>query len=243
MKGWKFKYLEDVVAPAELPVLMPAVKSQQFRWNKGAAETAKKNFWKIVKAPWSFRKKLHAIFHLFNSSVFVCLLVAAILSIPMLFIKNAHPEFRWMFNLGSVFLIGFFSIAYFYWVANQRIHPDQPWRSFLKTFPSFLTVSMGLSLHNTVAVLEGFIGRKSPFVRTPKFDIKHSKDYLRKNIYVVRKLSIGTLIEGALVLYFLFGIGAGLYLWDLGLMIFHVMLTLGFAVVFYESVKSVSYAE
>ncbi len=243
MKGWKFKYLEDVVAPAELPVLMPAVKSQQFRWNKGAAETAKKNFWKIVRAPWSFRKKLHAIFHLFNSSVFVCLLVAAILSIPMLFIKNAHPEFRWMFNLGSVFLIGFFSIAYFYWVANQRIHPDQPWRSFLKTFPSFLTVSMGLSLHNTIAVLEGFIGRKSPFVRTPKFDIKHSKDYLRKNIYVVRKLSIGTLIEGALVLYFLFGIGAGLYLWDLGLMIFHVMLTLGFAVVFYESVKSVSYAE
>ena len=38
LKGWKFKYLQDVVAPAELPVIMSAIKSQQYRWNKGAAE-------------------------------------------------------------------------------------------------------------------------------------------------------------------------------------------------------------
>ena len=42
LKGWKFKYVEDVVAPAELPTDMNALKSQQFRWNKGGAETARK---------------------------------------------------------------------------------------------------------------------------------------------------------------------------------------------------------
>ena len=47
LKDWKFDYLEDVLSPAELPVLMPAVKSQQYRWNKGAAETARKNLGKI----------------------------------------------------------------------------------------------------------------------------------------------------------------------------------------------------
>ena len=243
MKGWKFKYLEDVVAPAELPVLMPAVKSQQFRWNKGAAETAKKNFWKILRSKWSFTRKTHAIFHLFNSSVFVCLLIAAVLSIPMLFIKNANPHFQQIFDLGSVFLIGFFSIAYFYWVSNKQVNRNKAGAYYWRTFPTFLTVSMGLSLHNAIAVLEGFFGFKSPFIRTPKFNIQHSNDQLRKNIYIAHKVSVSTLLEGLLSLYFTFGIAAGIYLGDLGLIIFHIMLALGFAVVFYQSVRSVSYAE
>ncbi|MEM6831667.1 MAG: cellulose synthase family protein, partial [Bacteroidota bacterium] len=39
LKGWKFVYREEIESPAELPVVIPAVKSQQYRWNKGAAET------------------------------------------------------------------------------------------------------------------------------------------------------------------------------------------------------------
>ena len=241
IKGWEFQYLEDVVAPAELPVLMQAVKSQQFRWNKGAAETAKKNLGTILRSDWSFTKKSHAFFHLFNSSVFVCLLVAALLSIPMLFIKNAFPEFNKFFNLGIFFLLGFFSIAYFYWVANKQAKQEQPIRYFFSIFPKFLTVSMGLSLHNTMAVLEGFFGFKSPFVRTPKFDIRHSKDHLRKNIYIKTRVSSSTWLEGLLSLYFAFGIAAGIYLGDLGLMVFHIMLCLGFASVFYQSVKTIKY--
>ena len=38
LKNWKFKYLVDVETPAELPVVMSAARTQQFRWNKGAAE-------------------------------------------------------------------------------------------------------------------------------------------------------------------------------------------------------------
>ncbi len=242
LQGWKFKYLEDVVAPAELPVLMPAVKSQQFRWNKGAAETAKKNLRLILWSGWSFTKKLHAFFHLFNSSVFVCLLAAALLSIPMLFIKNAYPEFNKVFNLGSIFLLGFLSITYFYWVANKKVNPDNPQRYFIRMFPSFLTISMGLSLHNTIAVLEGFFGFKSPFVRTPKFGIRHSNDHLRKNIYINHQITFSTWLEGLLSLYFAFGIIAGIYLGDLGLLVFHVMFCLGFASVFYQTVKTVKYA-
>ncbi|KAA3620887.1 MAG: glycosyltransferase, partial [Flavobacterium sp.] len=35
LKDWKFKYLEEVETPAELPVVISAARSQQFRWNKG----------------------------------------------------------------------------------------------------------------------------------------------------------------------------------------------------------------
>ena len=35
LKNWEFKYLEHVETPAELPVVISAARSQQFRWNKG----------------------------------------------------------------------------------------------------------------------------------------------------------------------------------------------------------------
>jgi len=49
MKHWKFKYLEDVETPAELPVVMSAARSQQFRWNKGVGrEFFQKNYSKLL---------------------------------------------------------------------------------------------------------------------------------------------------------------------------------------------------
>ena len=50
LKGWKFHYLEDVSTPGELPVIMPAIKSQQYRWNKGGAETARKIFGAVLRS-------------------------------------------------------------------------------------------------------------------------------------------------------------------------------------------------
>ena len=42
LKGWQIFYTPDIVALAELPAAMGAIKSQQYRWTKGAAETSKK---------------------------------------------------------------------------------------------------------------------------------------------------------------------------------------------------------
>lgn len=242
LKGWNFKYLEDCVAPAELPVIMSAIKSQQYRWNKGAAETARKNLWKVLESKIKFSSKVHAVFHLFNSSVFVCLLLASLLSIPMLFIKDANPKLELIFDLGSIFLLGFFSITFFYWVASKQTNPMNTKKHFFRIFPVFLTVSMGLSLHNGLAVLEGLLGFKSDFIRTPKFNIVSKSDSWKNNIYVKPKINLLIILEGLLSLYFIGGVAAGILLNDWGLMLFHVMLALGFATVFYQSVKTISHA-
>lgn len=241
LKGWKFRYLEDVSTPGELPVIMPAIKSQQYRWNKGGAETARKVFGAVLHSDFSFKNKVHAFFHLFNSSVFVCVLIAALLSVPMLFIKARHPEVRWLFNLGIIFLVGFLSIALFYWTAIKRFHTPALGK-FLKLFPGFLIVSMGLSLHNGLAVLEGLIGRKTSFIRTPKFNVTDLKESWKGNSYVKTRVNWITLMEGVLCLYFVSGIAAGLILHDSGLMFFHLMLALGFGSVFYFSVKPAMHA-
>lgn len=241
LKNWKFKYLEEISTPGELPVIMPAIKAQQYRWNKGAAETARKVFGKVVHSDIAGINKVHAFFHLFNSSVFLSLLLGAILSVPMLFIRRDHPELNWIFILGNIFLLGFMSITIFYWVATKRFNENAS-RTFFNLFPGFLVVSMGLSLHNGIAVIEGLLGIKTPFVRTPKFNITRKGESWKNNIYVHPKLNAITLFEGLLCLYFIAGIAIGFYLQVNILILFHVMLAIGFGCVFYYSVKPLTHA-
>ncbi len=237
LKGWKFHYLEEVETRGELPVIMSAIKSQQYRWNKGAAETARKNFGSVLRSALPFKNKMHAFFHLFNSSVFTCLLLAAVLSVPMLFIKHRHPTVAWIFNLGIIFLVGFLSITIFYWVATKRFNPTNRKKVFWSLYSSFLIISMGLSLHNGLAVLEGLVGRKTPFIRTPKFNVTLNTDSWKNNVYIKRNFNFITFVEGLMCIYFLGGIVIGFYLRDAGLLVFHTMLALGFGSVFYFSVK------
>ena len=237
LKGWKFQYLEDVTSPAELPVLVTAIKSQQYRWNKGAAETARKNCVSILKSSQSFQVKLHALLHLFNSSVFLFLLLAAVLSIPVLFVKSTQPVFEIIFNLGGVFIVGFVGMTIFYWVSARAATPHFSLKYYLIHFPLFLIFSMGMALHNAIAVTEGYLGIKSPFIRTPKFNIRSKKDSWKGNSYLTKGIAPLTIMEGLLALYFVFGVVTGIQIQNFGLLLFHTMLALGFGAVFFLSIK------
>lgn len=235
LKGWNFKYIENIQSPAELPILVPAIKSQQYRWTKGAAETARKNLGKVLASTIEFKHKVRAVLHLLNSTVFLLLLIASVLSIPMLFIKGANPTLKILFDLGSIFIVGFIAIAIFYWFAAKANYPKNTKRYYWVNFPLYMIFSMGLALHNSVALVEGFLGIKTPFVRTPKFNVISKTDKWVKSTYLNLKWSWSGLVEGILALYFLFGIFAGFYLMDYGLLAFHLMLTLGFGSISYLS--------
>ena len=242
LKGWKFTYREEVESPAELPVLIQAIKSQQYRWNKGAAETARKTLGKVLSSDIGWRHKIHAAFHLLNSSVFLLLLIAAVLSIPMLYIKEYNPDLALIFDFGSIFIIGFIAMGFFYWVAAKTTHPDFTLRYFVVNFPRFLAFSMGMALHNSIAVVEGYIGIKTPFVRTPKFNIQNKKDSWKGNEYLSQVLTPVTVMEGLLSIYFIYGIFSAFQLADYGLILFHLMLAIGFAYVFLLSIKPIKHA-
>lgn len=243
LKGWKIIYLEDVLSPAELPSEMHGFKSQQFRWMKGGAETARKMLPSIWNSDLSFTKKLHATGHLLGSSVFIFVFMLGIFSVPLLyFFKPMDMGIKYQ----QAFLIGLISIVAVYFTANVK----KAWKSesslkmifkFLVLFPVFLSLSMGLSFHNTVAVIQGFRGKKSSFIRTPKFDIKTIKDKLSNHKYLTKKIGFTTMIEGALALYFAFAVYFGITLENYSLTLFHILLTIGYGSIFFYSVKHVQF--
>ena len=241
LKNWKFKYLEDVETPAELPVVISAARSQQFRWNKGGAENFRKTVLSVIKAKnIPLKTKFHGVMHLLNSSMFLCVFLVAVLSIPMLYIKNSFGHLGWVFEVTSFFIVSTIILFVCYWFTYKSIQGSSldNFVDYIKLFFTFFSVALGFSLHNSVAVLEGHMGKRSEFVRTPKFNIKNLKDSWKGNKYLVKKLSPNTILEFGLMVYFLFGMYSAIPLNDFGLFPFHFMLFLGFGFVFFKSVTA-----
>ena len=238
LKGWKFKYLEDVVCSAELPIAMNALKNQQFRWTKGAAECAVKNLVNVFKNnKINTFTKVHALFHLLNSSIFICIVLMSLLSVPLLIIKENSPQFNILFKMASFFISSLFILIVFYWTSFKKNSTKPFILKFIIRFVLFLSVSMGLSLHNSLAVLEGFMGKKSPFLRTPKFNVATGSNLKKwaSNSYLRSSISLLSIFEFIFAMYFMTGIYMAFKFNDYGLLPFHIMLTFGYLYVFFNS--------
>jgi cellulose synthase/poly-beta-1,6-N-acetylglucosamine synthase-like glycosyltransferase len=237
IKGWKFIYLRDFTTPAELPAEMNALKAQQFRWTKGAIETCKKLLPMVWKAKIPLRVKLQSTFNLTNNFVFPFTLLAGILNVPLIFIKNAGPYWNF-FNFMAIFVVAFISTFLFYLFAQKDVYSD--WRRKIALFPIFMAGSMGFALNNTRAVMEGLMSRKSEFVRTPKFKVVKKSDHLEiaKNKYVAKtKIQPSTYVELLLALYCFIGVCAAVYFMEIAALPFQLMFFLGFATVSIMSIR------
>ena len=234
MKKWNFKYVPHIEAPAEIPAVLSAARSQQFRWNKGAAENFRKNFSKLVRTKGiSWKTKFHAFFHLLNSSMFLIILIIALLSVPILFIKADHPELKYVFYVLAGFVVSTFIFLICYWTSYARVHGKRlkDFFNFIGMFLAFFSVAMGFSLHNSIAILEGHLGKRSGFVRTPKFNIGKVNGASKSNKYVTPQVNIVQFLELMLFLYFGFALYTAFLVDDFGLFFFHLMLFFGFGFV------------
>ena len=223
LRGWRFRYLPQVVAPAELPAHLGALQSQQHRWNKGAAETARKHLGRVWRAPaLPLATRLHATFHLLNSSVFAVILLMALLSVPLGAVRAHRPAFEPVFRLASAFVLTLLPLTYYYYVAWRRSAPPAG-RWFAPTFLLFISLSMGLAWHNARAVAQGLRRRASPFVRTPKLGTGAAA-------LPPRPAAPGRppRAETLLTLYFLAGLATDIYYAAYGLLPFHALLAGGF---------------
>jgi hypothetical protein len=97
---------------------------------------------------------------------------------------------------------------------------------------------MGLSLHNSQAVWEGFSGKKSPFIRTPKFNLESSAGNWTTNTYKQITIPFSTYIEGLMALVFMIMVFLAFYFQTYEMIVFHLMLAIGFGLVSISSFNS-----
>jgi hypothetical protein len=113
---------------------------------------------------------------------------------------------------------------------------------YIVMFLTFFSIAMGFSLHNSIAVFEGHLGKRSDFIRTPKFNINALSESWKNNKYLKKNISTHVIFEGVLTLYFAFGMYSAFIVGDqggdFGLFPFHLMLFLGFGYVFFKSLTS-----
>ena len=144
------------------------------------------------------------------------------------------------FDLLSLFIVSTIILFICYWFTYKSIQGSSfdNFVDYIKLFFTFFSVALGFSLHNSIAVLEGHMGKRSEFVRTPKFNLNSITDSWKGNKYLAKKLSPNMILEAALMIYFLFGMYSAIPLNDFGLFPFHLMLFIGFGFVFTKSLTA-----
>jgi hypothetical protein len=170
LKGWHFLYLPDIECASELPVEMNSFKSQQARWAKGLMQTAKKILPRVMRSDEPIHVKAEAFFHLTANISYPLMVVLSTMLLPAMIVRFYQGSFQMLVIDLPLFLASTCSISSFYLVAQKNLHPKS-WKKTFLYMPFVMAIGIGISIRNAVAVLEALWGKKSEFVRTPKYNM------------------------------------------------------------------------
>ena len=225
LRGWQFVFLQDLVAPAEVPVEMNAFKSQQHRWAKGSIQTCRKLLPRILQSRLPLAVKAEAFFHLSANFNYLLMCVLSVLMAPSMVIRYNMGWYEMLLIDLPLFVAATASVANFYMVCQRELHAD--WTTRLKYLPFLMSIGIGLTVNNTRAVCEALFNRPSEFARTPKYRIEGTEDEWIGKKYR-QNFTVQPMIELALGLYFtatvFYALSNGIY----GTLPFLVLFQMGF---------------
>ncbi len=213
LMGWKFVYLLDEEAPAEIPVEINAFKAQQRRWAKGVMQVGLKLYPRIWRAPLPVRVKLEMFFRLTGNISYPLMIIASFLQFPLLLVRYNQPFYHLMILDLPLLFFSSISVVLFYgsavWYLDEKRTPR------VLHLPLVMGLGIGLAFSNARAVLEALLGVKSEFVRTPKYRVEEASDATWKRKKYRRKRGLLPLLELGFAFYFLLAIvySARLHMW------------------------------
>jgi len=200
MVGWRFKYLQDVECPAELPIEMTAFKTQQARWAKGLIQTGKKILPRVMKSDQPWHTKLEAWYHLTANLSYPLMIVLSVLLMPAMIIRSWQGWIQMLLIDLPLFMASTMSISSFYLVSQKELFP-KTWYKTVLYLPFLMALGVGLTITNTKAVMEALFGVQSAFARTPKYRVNKKGEKSQAKKYR-KRLGIVPWIELAIGSYF-----------------------------------------
>jgi cellulose synthase/poly-beta-1,6-N-acetylglucosamine synthase-like glycosyltransferase len=225
LRGWRFVFVSDLIAPAEVPVEMNAFKSQQHRWAKGSIQTCRKLLPRLLRAELPLGVKAEAFFHLTANFNYPFMCVMSILIFPTMVIRYNMGWYEMLLIDVPLFFAATFSVCNFYMVCQREIHRD--WRARIKYLPFLMSIGIGLSINNTRAVFEALLNKQSDFNRTPKYRIEGEADEWVSKKYR-QSVAVQPLVELVLGLYFTWTVFYALANQIYGTVPFLVLFQIGF---------------
>src|SRR5882724_9693617 len=205
LMGWRFVYLLDEDAPAEIPLEINAFKAQQRRWAKGVMQVGIKLYRRIWFAPLPLRVKLEMFFRLTGNISYPLMIVVSFLQFPLLLVRYNQGLNQLMVLDVPLLFFSTISVVLFYGTAVWYLDKKRGKR--LLHLPLVMGLGIGLAFSNARAVLEALVGVKSDFVRTPKYRVEETKDESWKHKKYKRKHGWLPLLELSFALYFVLAIG------------------------------------
>ena len=204
LMGWRFVYLLDEEAPAEIPVEINAFKAQQRRWAKGVMQVGLKLYRRIWNSPLPLRVKLEMFFRLTGNISYPLMIVASFMQFPLLLVRYNQGLHQLMMLDVPLLFFSTVSVVLFYGTAVWYLDKDRAPR--LLHLPLVMGLGIGLAFSNARAVLEALAGVKSDFVRTPKYRVEQTSDESWKRKKYKRKHGWLPLLELSFALYFVLAI-------------------------------------
>ncbi len=158
LRGWRFVFMQDLVAPAEVPVEMNAFKSQQHRWAKGSVQTCRKVLPRILQSNLPTHVKAEAFFHLTANFNYLLMVVLSILMFPAMYVRYNMGWTEMLLIDVPLFFAATFSVANFYLVCQRELFRET-WMSRLKYLPFLMSIGIGLCINNARAVIEALVAQ------------------------------------------------------------------------------------
>jgi cellulose synthase/poly-beta-1,6-N-acetylglucosamine synthase-like glycosyltransferase len=241
LKGWKFQYLKDVVCKAEIPAMISAYKSQQFRWCKGSIQTAVKLLPKIWSSDLPLKVKSEAIMHLINYSVHPLMIINILFTAPLLLMEfwtgmklTDIPVFA-LFATAAFMSVGSIGPIVFYAYSQKEIYGD--WKSRIYFLPVMIMIGTGVAVVNTKAWLEAVLGIQSSFKRTPKLKIESKTDKIKEKLKYTVPFDSLTFLEIFMGIYCLFCVYVSIVVEKPMIIGFLFIYSLGFFFVAFSSIR------
>jgi cellulose synthase/poly-beta-1,6-N-acetylglucosamine synthase-like glycosyltransferase len=227
LAGWRFVYVDAVVAPAELPRTMMAFKAQQHRWAKGAMQVARKLLWRIWRSDTALENKLEATAHLSANLAYPGLVILSLL-MPWSVAERARIDFTsiWLKADLILFILAVVPFLLFYgaalWTRGER-------RRFL-WMPVALATGIGMSVSQSKGVFDGLFGDVGEFVRTPKWGADAGTTYRSPRLSLVW-------LEGLLAAYLSAGMAWAVWNGIFAPLPFLSLFAGGYGYVFFRSIQ------
>lgn len=169
LRGWRARFVEDLVVPGEVPAQLTGYRRQQHRWARGSIHCAGRLLPQVWRSGEPFMVRAQATLHL--SAYFIhLLLVLLVLLYPVMVRASAeYGQLSTLFGAGYLLALTSLAPTLFFIVGSHR--NGRRWTSDVPRIMAITVFGAGMMVNTARAALQMFTQKNPAFERTAKFGL------------------------------------------------------------------------